>query len=178
MSSRRRRGMSAERAPRALKPPALSIQLPENGSASGLRESAAMVVFLGRFPCGMRYQNVAWRATEHAYLQALRETGATGLEAATSGVTGRAWSFGVERGSAGISDKSRPFAHLRCGDYRVSARPSEDLPRDMRGMKRCLRWRRTDAKRGSRLPPYHPGREPDARAQPGLRTRAPQTERI
>jgi hypothetical protein len=37
----------------------------------------------------MKYEHVAWRATEHAYLQALLKTGATGLEPATSGVTGR-----------------------------------------------------------------------------------------
>jgi hypothetical protein len=36
----------------------------------------------------MKSENVAWQATEHACLQALSETGATGLEPATSGVTG------------------------------------------------------------------------------------------
>ena len=40
------------------------------------------------------------------YLQALRETGATGLKPATSGVTGRSWRFRAERGSAGIPPKS------------------------------------------------------------------------
>jgi len=37
------------------------------------------------------------------------ETGATGLEPATSGVTGRSWRLGAERRLAGITPVSRTF---------------------------------------------------------------------
>jgi len=64
--------------------------------------------------------------------------GATGLEPATSGVTGRSWRFRAERGSAGISGRSRPFSPARCGDLRVPAAIPGSLVRDQRGMSRCL----------------------------------------
>ena len=38
------------------------------------------------------------QTTTSAYLQALHETRATGLEPATSGVTDRSWRFRAERG--------------------------------------------------------------------------------
>ena len=50
-----------------------------------------------------------------------RKTGATGLEPANSGVTGRSWRLRPGRGLAGISGKSRTFrlsvAGIR-GDWR------------------------------------------------------------
>ena len=46
-------------------------------------------------------------------------TEATGLEPATSGVTGRAWRFRAERPYAGMSGMSRGFPTRRCGDCRT-----------------------------------------------------------
>jgi hypothetical protein len=97
--------MRAERAPRARKNPTKTAPFnPVARKWIGIR--VAGVSGYGRLPAaipvrdvrGMKYENVAWRATEHAYLQALQETGATGLEPATSGVTGRSWCFRAERG--------------------------------------------------------------------------------
>jgi hypothetical protein len=48
-------------------------------------------------------------------------TGATGLEPATSGVTGRSWRLRAERGSAGIPAVTKAFRPWRCGDSRVLA---------------------------------------------------------
>jgi hypothetical protein len=42
-------------------------------------------------------------------------TGATGLEPATSGVTGRSWRFRAERGSAGVPVVSGPFGRAVAG---------------------------------------------------------------
>jgi hypothetical protein len=64
-------------------------------------------------------------------------TGATGLEPATSGVTGRSWRLRAERGSAGITGESRSFRLWGCGDSRVRTGASGDLLRDMCGMLRC-----------------------------------------
>jgi hypothetical protein len=64
-------------------------------------------------------------------------TGATGLEPATSGVTGRSWRFRAERESAGIPGESRAFRPERCGDSRVRAGISGRLVQDERGMRSC-----------------------------------------
>ena len=61
-------------------------------------------------------------------------TGATGLEPATSGVTGRSWSLRARRELAGISAMSGTFCLVACGDRRVPAGVTADLPRDVRGM--------------------------------------------
>ena len=53
---------------------------------------------------------------ERRRLQELRETGATGLEPATSGVTGRSWCLRAERELAGISGMGRTFRQLPYGD--------------------------------------------------------------
>jgi hypothetical protein len=60
-----------------------------------------------------------------ASMQALRETGATGLEPATSGVTGRSWRLRPERGWAGISGHEQDFSRVglrglpgACGRFR------------------------------------------------------------
>jgi hypothetical protein len=37
---------------------------------------------------------------------------------------------------------SRTLRHLACGGYWALAGASGDIPRDMRGMERCLGWRR------------------------------------
>jgi hypothetical protein len=50
-------------------------------------------------------------------------------------------------GRAGVSGDFRheqDFSPPACGDYRAPARASGDLPRDVRGMERCLSWRRRD----------------------------------
>jgi hypothetical protein len=65
-------------------------------------------------------------------------TGATGLEPATSGVTGRSWRFRAERGKAGIPVVSRAFRAWRCGDDRGQAGVPGGLMRDEGGMTRCL----------------------------------------
>jgi hypothetical protein len=89
-------------------------------------------------------------------------TGATGLEPATSGVTGRSWCFRAERDWAGISGMSRTFRRLSCGVTRRLAGDSANLPRDMCGMERCLRWRRAGCLR------YAPHADPVPRlASPG-----------
>jgi hypothetical protein len=64
--------------------------------------------------------------------------GATGLEPATSGVTGRAWWFRAAREHAGIWGVSRAFTHRQCGDWRVPAAASGSIVRDQRGTRRCL----------------------------------------
>ena len=64
-------------------------------------------------------------------------TGATGLEPATSGVTGRSWRFRPERGLAGICTVSRALRPFRCGDSRVRAGVAGSLVRDERGMGSC-----------------------------------------
>jgi hypothetical protein len=70
--------------------------------------------------------------------RANEETGATGLEPATSGVTGRSWCFRVERGSAGIPTVSRASRAPPCGDSRAWAGARGRLARDERGMTHCL----------------------------------------
>ena len=70
---------------------------------------------------------------------------ATGLEPATSGVTGRSCRFRSRRGCAGIPAVSRVFRHWRCGDCPVGAGASGDLLRDGRGMRRCLSCQRAGA---------------------------------
>jgi hypothetical protein len=62
--------------------------------------------------------------------------GATGLEPATSGVTGRSWRLRAERGYAGIPGERRPFRPRR-GDSRARAGASGVLLRDERGIGRC-----------------------------------------
>jgi hypothetical protein len=57
--------------------------------------------------------------TQPAYLQALRETGATGLEPATSGVTGRYGRTGYDRLRPGITGCSRHFLGSRTGCGRL-----------------------------------------------------------
>ena len=69
--------------------------------------------------------------------------GATGLEPATSGVTGRSWCFRAERGSAGIPCKSSAFRPRHCGGWRLLPGASGVLLRDERGMRRCLNRKRT-----------------------------------
>jgi hypothetical protein len=61
-------------------------------------------------------------------------TGATGLEPATSGVTGRSCWFRVERGYAGIAGESGLFRPGPCGDLRALPGVSGELLRDGRGM--------------------------------------------
>jgi hypothetical protein len=75
-------------------------------------------------------------------------TGATGLEPATSGVTGRSWRFRAERGLAGIPAVSGSFRPCGCGDSRVLAGASGSLLRDERGMRRCLHCERGENLRG------------------------------
>ena len=72
-------------------------------------------------------------------------TGATGLEPATSGVTGRSWHLRPERGSAGIPAVSRSFRRWRCGDQREEAGASGSLVRDERGMLVCRNCQQTGA---------------------------------
>jgi SAM-dependent methyltransferase len=79
------------------------------------------------------------------------ETGATGLEPATSGVTGRSWRFRGGRGSAGIPPASRAFRPRPCGDWRVRAGTSGDLVRDERGMGRCPTGKRNGIQNPTRL---------------------------
>jgi hypothetical protein len=74
-------------------------------------------------------------------------TGATGLEPATSVVTGRSQSCRTGRGSAGITGASRAFQPLPCGVRRAPAGASGDLLRDERGMLRCLSGKRTGTAR-------------------------------
>ena len=62
-------------------------------------------------------------------------TGATGLEPATSGVTGRSWSFRGEREWAGICGLSRTLRHVACGDYQMPAGASGEILRDVCGMR-------------------------------------------
>jgi hypothetical protein len=57
-------------------------------------------------------------------------TGATGLEPATSGVTGRSWRFRAERGQAGTPAVSRVFRPRLCGDSRCA----RELPAGSCGM--------------------------------------------
>jgi hypothetical protein len=78
------------------------------------------------------------KTTERAVCRQIVRAGATGLEPATSGVTGRSWHFRHERGSAGIPGRSRPFSPAHCGDRRVPAGIPGSLVRDQRGMSRCL----------------------------------------
>jgi hypothetical protein len=61
-------------------------------------------------------------------------TGATGLEPATSGVTGRSWRFRAARKEAAICRESRAFLATACGDCRGPAGAYGDLPRDVCGM--------------------------------------------
>jgi hypothetical protein len=63
-------------------------------------------------------------------------SGATGLEPATSGVTGRSCCFRADR--AGIPRVGRAFRPWRCGDSRVRAGACDGLLRDQRGIRRCL----------------------------------------
>src|SRR6266508_1092272 len=65
-------------------------------------------------------------------------TGATGLEPATSGVTGRSWRFRAEREAAGIPGNSGIPRPCRCGDWREPAGASGSLVRDQCGMSSCL----------------------------------------
>ena len=75
-----------------------------------------------------------------------KDTGATGLEPATSGVTGRFSSFRVDREFAEFSAKSRPFRPVSRGDRRVLAGAPGDLLRYLRGMRRCyIRQHRSTA---------------------------------
>jgi hypothetical protein len=70
--------------------------------------------------------------------------GATGLEPATSGETGRSWRLRAERESAAISAVSRAFRPLPCGDWRAWAGACGGLPRDQRGMRLCLSEQRLE----------------------------------
>jgi hypothetical protein len=94
--------------------------------------------------------SVPHMTTQHASLQVLYKTGATGLEPATSGVTGRSWCFRVDRESAGITVMRRSFRTSSCGDYRVQAGASADILRDLRGMGCWRTWQRGD-ERGPRF---------------------------
>jgi hypothetical protein len=67
--------------------------------------------------CGMREKPAVERRQKIAICSYFY--GATGLEPATSGVTGRSWRFRLERGLAGIRGLSRAFRWRRCGDRRV-----------------------------------------------------------
>jgi hypothetical protein len=104
-------------------------------------------------------------------LQEDRGAGATGLEPATSGVTGRSWRFRAERGWAGIPAESKAFGLERCGDLRGCAGASGNLLRDERGMRGCpcgeqsgmaldrVAFAATGVKRAEQVrrrpPPYH-----------------------
>jgi hypothetical protein len=69
-------------------------------------------------------------------------TGATGLEPATSGVTGRSWRLRVCPGIGGNSPRERGISPLAryplCGHRRALAAASQGLRRDERGMSRRL----------------------------------------
>ncbi len=143
------------------RPASTALLHPDSETTSGrlgrscrLRESPATTGVVRGFPVGMsafrarderrmrrdRRSSAPLRTTEHGDLQGLRgrKTGATGLEPATSGVTGRSWCLRDRRESAGISAMSGTFRLASCGDRRVPAGVSADLPRDVRGMVRCL----------------------------------------
>jgi hypothetical protein len=79
-------------------------------------------------------------------------TGATGLEPATSGVTGRSWWFRPDRGWAGIPCVSRAFQLWRCGDLRACAGASGALLRDRRGMDSLSSSQRTRPSSGQCRP--------------------------
>src|SRR5947209_13051967 len=87
------------------------------------------------------------RATKQFDVQAPQWEGATGLEPATSGVTGRSWSRRSGRGSAGITGASRAFQPPPCGVRRAPAGASGDLLRDEREMLRCLSGKRLGSAR-------------------------------
>jgi hypothetical protein len=70
---------------------------------------------LGGMDCGLR----ASMDNANAHLQALRETGATGLEPATSGVTGRYRATGYDQLRPGITGHSRQFFDRRTGSDRL-----------------------------------------------------------
>jgi hypothetical protein len=126
-------------------------------------------------------------------------TGATGLEPATSGVTGRSWRFPAERGSAGIPAVSGPFGRavagirgcLRelsaascgvsagCGVVFMSslvARRSGGTRRFSRHRRgsvtpcRLLRWRTTNAVKGIRSSSFTGTRSADACGRLSSRT--------
>jgi hypothetical protein len=84
------------------------------GRHRGLRESPAPAGYLRGFPCGMRAGSAEaggrLRPDRQQKMLICREfTGATGLEPATSGVTGRSWWFRDGREFAGITAESRAF---------------------------------------------------------------------
>jgi hypothetical protein len=81
----------------------------------------------------------------------LFSAGATGLEPATSGVTGRSRWFGVGRHGAGICRESRTLRPLSRGDCRASARAPGHLLRDGCGMCRCHTREQADPLRGAAL---------------------------
>jgi hypothetical protein len=73
-------------------------------------------------------------------------------------------------GTSGDFWHEQDFRVLARGDYRVPARASGDLPRDVRGMKRCLSWRRRDAcdmrvPRDRPMLPRRPARVPRGRVE-------------
>jgi hypothetical protein len=78
-------------------------------------------------------------------------TGATGLEPATSGVTGRSWCFRAKRGYAWICLVSRAFRRCRGGDWRGRAVTSGSLVRDHRGMSRACADKQSGTCAGSLL---------------------------
>ena len=93
------------------RPPASSVGSPACGD---YRRCTASCRNLRRFACGIC---AGWREAGGRLRQARQQnmliyryfTGATGLEPATSGVTGRSWRFRAERGQAGIPGHSRDF---------------------------------------------------------------------
>jgi hypothetical protein len=96
--------------------------------------------------------------------------GATGLEPATSGVTGRSWRFRVERGSAGIPVNRRALRPCGCGDSREPTGPSGRLVRDERGMISCLNGKRSRLERDGPAAPRCPS---SAAARLRLRRKVP-----
>jgi hypothetical protein len=101
------------------------------------------------------------QTTENLICRASGETGATGLEPATSGMTGRSRRLREGWGQAGFPAVSRPFQPLRGGDSRVRAGASGSLVRDERGMRSLSSWQTErcapDAAAGSLPPAIEPG---------------------
>src|SRR5918992_5497765 len=82
------------------------------------------------------------KSKTYSDLQALRETGATGLEPATSGRDRPVMALPGWAVIGGDYSESRSFRPGSCGDWRVPAGASGVLPRDLRGMERCLECQR------------------------------------
>ena len=89
--------------------------------------------------------------SKNSRVEAVRKTGATGLEPATPGMTGRSWRLRAERAYAGICRVSRVLRPCRWGDTRVRSGASGSLVRDQRGMSSCPSGQRQRDVRGTPL---------------------------